>query len=435
MKNIVLLSILMLFSLALFSKEIISNPYEQSVFVIDDIEVWITRPCYNSNNGKIDLKFADQEAKYSVKYFKWMNSETSELIKEVNDIPYGYGLEDLTQGVTAGYYTVEIKNNTCGYTTIDIEVLEFEEIVIKEPMIKPSCNNADDGSITFVENIVCEGGTEPYTYIWSNGDVTPSIYNLGQDQYELKITDSNGCKKQTNFEVKNSLIVFNDPVINDACHSLSTGSIVFNHADAVSGGQAPYNYLWSTGAPFKDLYDKPAGSYSITVTDVNLCSVTKSFTIESSSKLKRDDVINIQHTSCGLNQGSVSIYSNDNTLKTFEWAYPINTVEYSSFSEIENLSAGIYWVKVSDNGCYYWQDIKIEETNDINFEVNVYNELCGNDGAAILSIPETENINNYNITWSNGSSAREILGLPGGTYSVTVTKGSCTVSIRPTTYL
>lgn len=53
MKNIVILSILMLFSLAIFSKEVDANPYEQFVFVIDDIEVWITRPSYKSNNYNI----------------------------------------------------------------------------------------------------------------------------------------------------------------------------------------------------------------------------------------------------------------------------------------------------------------------------------------------------------------------------------------------
>ena len=53
MKNIELLSILMLFSLVLFSKEVVANPYEQSMFEIDDIEVWITRPSYKSNNCNI----------------------------------------------------------------------------------------------------------------------------------------------------------------------------------------------------------------------------------------------------------------------------------------------------------------------------------------------------------------------------------------------
>lgn len=66
MKNIVLLSILMLFSLALFSKEVVANPYEQSAFVIDNIEVWITRPSYKSNNCNIFILVHSMVFAYSL---------------------------------------------------------------------------------------------------------------------------------------------------------------------------------------------------------------------------------------------------------------------------------------------------------------------------------------------------------------------------------
>lgn len=53
MKNNILLSILMLFSLEALSSEIVSFPNEHSVLIIEDIEVWVTRPCYSSNNCNI----------------------------------------------------------------------------------------------------------------------------------------------------------------------------------------------------------------------------------------------------------------------------------------------------------------------------------------------------------------------------------------------
>ena len=44
-----------------------------------------------------------------------------------------------------------------------------------------------------------------------------------------------------------------------------TGELVAN----ASGGVGPYTYLWSTGATTETIYDLPAGTYSVTVTDFN----------------------------------------------------------------------------------------------------------------------------------------------------------------------
>jgi gliding motility-associated-like protein len=42
----------------------------------------------------------------------------------------------------------------------------------------------------------------------------------------------------------------------------------------VHGGQAPYNYIWSTGATTADLNGLGAGIYTLVVTDANGCSNT-----------------------------------------------------------------------------------------------------------------------------------------------------------------
>jgi hypothetical protein len=71
-----------------------------------------------------------------------------------------------------------------------------ESIIITEPsqlvVLSNSVTDAFNGNNGSIE-IEIAGGTEPYTYVWSNGDEDALAENIGQGTFSCEITDDNGC--------------------------------------------------------------------------------------------------------------------------------------------------------------------------------------------------------------------------------------------------
>lgn len=97
--------------------------------------------------------------------------------------------------VSAGMYYVTVSNTVVG--CIDTLSIEIDE----PPLLSLSLNFDDDA----VVNAVVSGGTEPYQYLWSTGEVTSSIVAENDVLYTVTVTDSNGCSEEGQFEIVNTL--------------------------------------------------------------------------------------------------------------------------------------------------------------------------------------------------------------------------------------
>jgi IgGFc binding protein/Bacterial Ig-like domain (group 1)/Secretion system C-terminal sorting domain/SprB repeat len=82
-------------------------------------------------------------------------------------------------------------------------------------------------------------------------------------------------------------IVLSGVVCNPSCYLSSNGAISLG----VTGGTAPFTYLWSNGAITKNLYHLKDGTYSVTVTDHNGCTAEKSFTLVQPPKILHKIVV------------------------------------------------------------------------------------------------------------------------------------------------
>jgi gliding motility-associated-like protein len=203
-----------------------------------------------------------------------------------------------------------------------------------------SCHGAHDGYI----NLTVSGATPPYTFRWSNGDTTQNISGLAAGIYSVTITDSNACSRPITVTLTEPAAL--TPAItatNVSCNGNTDGAA----AVSVTGGTAPYTYLWST-SPVQTTSMAAAlaaGTYSLTVTDTNGCTATTSVTIAEPSALSAVTTT-LSNVSCsGGSNGALSVTPAGGTPPyTYSWATsPVQTT-----SAAIGLSAGIYSVTVTD---------------------------------------------------------------------------------------
>lgn len=257
---------------------------------------------------------------------------------------------------------------------------------------------------------VFSGGT-PSTSNSANPSVTynsPGTYNVS-----LTVSNSNGSNSstQTNYitvYAKPTLVTGGTPVL---CFGGNNGSATVT----ATGGTSPYVYAWSGGGSGATITNKPAGNYTVTVSDAHQCSSTASANIgQPLSAISLTP--NATDAACGQPNGSVSVIASGGAGGfTYSW----NTGATSQ--TVSNLASGNYTVTVKDaNNCSSTTSMTINNQNvTISVTVNTSAACSGNNGSADAVVSNsTQGINGYQ--WNTGATSGSINNLAAGNYSVTV---------------
>lgn len=196
--------------------------------------------------------------------------------------PYSYlwspggEVTQVITGLVAGVYSVIVTDDNGLIGTDNVIIGEPTAVVVAMTKTDITCNNANNGTMTANPS----GGTGPYTYLWSNGETTKTITGLSAGNYDVIVTDANGCTGTGNDSIANpSAITLAAVGVNATSANPVNGRV---HA-VVAGGNAPYTYAWSTGDTTRYVYNLGAGTYTVTVTDANGCTATDSVTITQPS--------------------------------------------------------------------------------------------------------------------------------------------------------
>lgn len=143
----------------------------------------------------------------------------------------------------------------------------------------PTCGEEASGNI----QLTVSGGSPPYTYLWNTGYTMQNLENLVAAEYQVTVTDVNGCSAVDAFIVGSLPVATLEATIqNTSCVSAFDGSIALT----TTGGTPPYTYFWSkesdpefTGTT-ANISTLEAGTYCVTVSDVNACQVEGCWNVE-----------------------------------------------------------------------------------------------------------------------------------------------------------
>ena len=310
-----------------------------------------------------------------------------------------------------GSYTisVSVSNGICTNTgTIIIEVPDDIQI---SPQVTPNeCAGKNTGSI----NLTINGGTAPFTYNWSNGANTGSILsNLAEGDYAVTVTDALGCSATSNSTVTSSTNLSLSLSGRDLlCNGDLSGEI---HAE-VSGGQAPYTYVWNGKEETNHLTGLLGGIYQVVVTDANGCSIREDITILEPPVI--EFIPQVTTAACNVG-GTASVIATGGTgTFNYQWSIPNSP----NAPAINNLSAGIYSVTISDqNNCSVVTSMEVLLQGITQCELDIISPITSANGTeGVLAINVTGG-SAYTYRWNNGDTTASITGLNAGSYSVTVT--------------
>lgn len=309
------------------------------------------------------------------------------------------------------------------------------EIMIAAPAVASaavsadvSCNGLSDGIAT----VSASGGTAPYTFNWSNGDVTATSINLAAGQYFVTITDSTGCTDVDTVLVSQPLALGSVAVVNNiSCNGETDGNIIISP----TGGTSGYSILWNNGSTATFLDSLPAATYSYTITDANGCTFSDSSTIIEPSAISLSAVVTPETVP---GNGAIDLTVAGGTSGyTFNWSNGATT------EDITGLTPGTYTVTVTDaNGCTATLSdsvsttVAIEEFTGITFEV-FPNPNKGSFKVRIGEITEAIQIEVFDLLGkqlmqiNNASQVTEInLDVENGIYLVKISNGNKAITKR-----
>ena len=279
--------------------------------------------------------------------------------------PYSYtwtnGLEgEHPTNLGPGVYTVTV-SDAAGQTRSASAKIEGAKLIVEANAQKEeSTFDSKDG----IAQVKAKGGTPGYTYLWDNGEKSPTATQLDQGTHSVTVTDRLGCNSIVSVEI--GRVPPPEPEKVPALELVlkSEGKILCPQDETVelnalvNGGKAPYKYAWNQkslkGAKAKKL---GVGTYQLTVTDA---LGTKA---ESSITLTAPDPINVQikeieAATKDASRDGIAILSINGGTAPYVLLWDNGEVN----KKASKLNPGKHTVQVSDaNGCETKGEIRINK--------------------------------------------------------------------------
>ncbi len=273
--------------------------------------------------------------------------------------------------------------------------------------------------------IIVINATGADEYSIDNGNTwlpTDTFINLPAGTYNIIVRDLGNCTAATAATINSpSQLNATFTVIDELCGTPGSAHI------SVTGGVAPYSYLWNNTSIADSIYNVYNGTYMVTVTDQNNCSQIFTTSIGNIPAPTIDSIVTSNISCYNGNNGSITILATGATQYSID-----NGVTWGSNSTFSNLPVGTYQVIIHDsNNCTDNETITLTAPADITAQISTTPQICETPGSA--SVIVSGGIGPYQYNWSNGSTVDSIYNVNSGIYLVTVSDANgCTKQFTAT---
>ena len=363
----------------------------------------INMPTVANNDGSINLMVSGGTGPYT---YNWTG-------------PLGPYTGEPLNGLGSGEYRVTVTDaNDCVAFETYFLVGDFST---NGQVTDASCNGGSDGTI----ELNVQGGIGPYLYDWNyNSNTASDLIGIpAGNNYCVTVTD-----------VPTMAVIIECFVVGEAPPMDITILNVINETGtgcngsvnvSVTGGNPPYDYLWSNGATSKNISDVCKGDYTLAITDATGCYMESQVITVLASPIVCEEIITTDTKCHDTDDGTVQVlFFGGCGPYTIQLSIGIPKVSNDGDVTFTGLPMGMYTGNIRDNqGSLKPFTFEIESPEPIVImEEGIVHNTGGTACNGIIDISVTGGVGPYAYTWSRGDTSEDIFNVCGGaiTYSVTV---------------
>lgn len=253
--------------------------------------------CYGGNDGSV---LADATGGLPPYQFSWDNGISGAAVSSLS----------------AGTYQVTVLDSRGCFSVATAVISQPDSLILNIVAIdSASCYGFENGRAI----VVADGGSGNYQYIWSTlpPQRGPVATGLAAGTYTVTLTDNNNCLKTTQLTVYEPL----PPLIQIDATDVSCPDRQDGTAMVTVVSSAPASsFRWSHGVLGNPVEGLGAGTYSVTMTDANGCTVAETILINAPLPISVDAMPDSSQIKWGGSVGLISIYSdNVQGIPVYQW--------------------------------------------------------------------------------------------------------------------
>jgi hypothetical protein len=318
-------------------------------------------------------------------------------------LPYAFS------GLTAGTYNFTFDSNGCTSNSVSVS--------LSDPGAPAAPTIIPGGGTTF-----CDGGSVILTSssavdnVWSTGETTQSI-TVSTTSVVTLVLNAGGCTSAAAVE---NVEVLPQPAVPTITAGGATtfcdgGSVILTSSSATDN-------VWSTGETTQSITVTTSGTYNVTVA-MGICSAVSLDEIVTVNPVETITAgVTTDPTLCGVSDGTIEVIGTATGDVSYTGTATGTEVGVTLPFTLTSLAAGTYDITFND-GC---------ASNTLSVTLNPVlppavptitadgvTTFCDGDDVILTSSAAS------NIVWSTGETTQSITVTTSGTYTVTVTEGSC----------